>query len=157
MPGSYSRLPGLPDFCHNENTILAWENRGIVKIFIYTFCVAVCQILQASDPGQWPKWRGPDDNGMARGDAPLHWSETENIKWTAAIPGRGHSSPVLWGDKIFVTTAVPTAPPDARPRPRVGPAGGDTGPQPEHRFELICLDKKTGKVLWQRIAKTAAP
>jgi hypothetical protein len=38
---------------------------------------------------------------MARTDAPLHWSDTENIKWEAAIPGRGHSSPVLWGDKIF--------------------------------------------------------
>jgi outer membrane protein assembly factor BamB len=54
---------------------------------------------------------------------------------------------VLWGDKIFVTTAVPTAP----------PAATDSGPQPEHKFELICLDKKTGKVLWQRTAKTTAP
>ena len=45
---------------------------------------------------------------MARGDAPLHWSDTEHIKWKAEIPGRGHSSPVIWGDKVFVTTAVPT-------------------------------------------------
>jgi len=58
---------------------------------------AVCQLALAVDPGQWPKWRGPDDNGMARTDAPLHWSDTENIKWKAAIPGRGHSSPVLVG------------------------------------------------------------
>ena len=131
-----------------------------LKISASILCVAACQLLPASDPGQWPKWRGPEDNGMALTDAPLHWSSTENIKWKAAIPGRGHSSPVLWGDKIFVTTAVPTAPPDVAagpPRPRGGPAGGDMGPQPEHRFELICLDKKTGKVLWQRTAKTAAP
>jgi outer membrane protein assembly factor BamB len=120
-------------------------------------CVAVCQLMQASDPGQWPKWRGPDDNGMARTDAPLHWSDTENIKWKAAIPGRGHSSPVLWGDKIFLTTAVPTARAADTAGRRGNGFGGDPDPQPEHRFEVICLDKKTGKVVWQRTAKTAAP
>jgi len=119
-------------------------------------CAAVCQFALAVDPGQWPKWRGPDDNGMARSDAPLHWSDTENIKWKAAIPGRGHSSPVLWGDKIFLTTAVPTTAPEAdAPRRRRG--GGDLNPQPEQRFEVICLDKRTGKVLWQRTTKKAAP
>src|SRR5438034_5083816 len=107
-------------------------------------CMAICQLLPAADPGQWPKWRGPDDNGMARTGAPLRWSDTGNIKWKATIPGRSHSSPVPWGDKIFVTTAVPTA-------------SAAAGPQPEHKFELICLDKKTGKVLWQRTAKTVAP
>jgi outer membrane protein assembly factor BamB len=112
--------------------------------------------MLASDPGQWPKWRGPDDNGVARTDAPLHWSDTENIKWKATIPGRGHSSPVLWGDKIFLTTAVPTAASAVAPRNTNG-MGGDPNPQPEHRFELICLDKKTGKVLWQRTAKVATP
>jgi outer membrane protein assembly factor BamB len=112
--------------------------------------------MLAADPGQWPKWRGPDDNGMARTDAPLQWSDKENIKWKATIPGRGHSSPVLWGDKIFVTTAVPIGP--AVPRARMGQSpNGDTGPQPEHKFDVICLDKKTGKVIWQRTAKTAAP
>jgi outer membrane protein assembly factor BamB len=93
---------------------------------------------------------------MARTDAPLHWSDTENIKWKAAIPGRGHSSPVVWGDKIFLTTAVPTTAASDAPRNRNG-MGGDPNPQPEHRFEVICLDKKTGKVLWQRTAKTATP
>jgi outer membrane protein assembly factor BamB len=95
---------------------------------------------------------------MARTDAPLHWSDTQNVKWKATIPGRGHSSPVVWGDKIFVTTAVPTVPgtPEA-PRARRAGSDGDSAPQPEHKFELICLDKKTGKVLWQRTAKTTAP
>ncbi|MEX2264098.1 MAG: PQQ-binding-like beta-propeller repeat protein [Bryobacteraceae bacterium] len=114
----------------------------------------------AADPGQWPKWRGPNDDGMALGDAPLRWSDTENIRWKLHIPGRGHSSPVLWGDKIFLTTAIPT---EEKPQQqsaaggRKGFGGGDTGPQPEHRLELICIDKKTGKVLWQRTAKTTRP
>jgi len=83
--------------------------------------------------------------GMARTDAPLHWSDTENIKWKAPIPGRGHSSPVLWGDKIFVTTAVPIGQPAADAPSGRRRMGGDQNPQPEHRFEVICLDKRTGK------------
>src|SRR5437773_12435038 len=73
-----------------------------LKISAFVVCLAACRLLPAADPGQWPKWRGPEDNGMARTDAPLRWSDTENIKWKTAIPGRGHSSPVIWGDRIFV-------------------------------------------------------
>ena len=90
--------------------------------------------------------------GMAsrRGDAPLHWTDTEHIKWKAEIPGRGHSSPVMWGDKIFVTTAVPTgtpAPAEAAdtPRPARRGFGRGGGPQAEQKFMLLCLDRKTGK------------
>ena len=57
--------------------------------------------------GDWPYWRGPAADGMAAGDAPLHWSDTENVRWATDIPGRGSSSPVVWGDRIFVTTAIP--------------------------------------------------
>src|SRR6185312_7091709 len=66
----------------------------------------------AAADGDWPHWRGPNDDGMARGDAPLHWSAKEHIAWKESVPGRGFSSPVVWGDRIFLTTAVPTG--DAR-------------------------------------------
>ena len=56
----------------------------------------------------WPRWRGPQDNGVAATDAPLQWGTTKNVKWKRAIPGKGHSTPIIWGDKIFLTTAVPT-------------------------------------------------
>src|ERR1044071_3251269 len=134
--------------------------------------IAISAVLLASvlsaGSGDWPNWRGPANDGMARGDAPLKWSDTEHIKWKAAIPGRGHSSPVVWGDRIFVTTAVPTAPPAAAPatppdqpgggrgRGRGGP-GGSSGPQPEHKLMLMCLDRKTGKLLWERVTKVATP
>lgn len=132
---------------------------------------------QAPDQAHWPQWRGPLFNGMARGDAPTVWSDTSNIKWKADIPGRGHSTPVIWGDKLFLTTAIPTgkaaptslakdAPPassdqqsgqgGAQQRRGRGP-GGDTGPQAEHKFDVLCLDRKTGKLLWQRTAKVAVP
>jgi outer membrane protein assembly factor BamB len=122
---------------------------------------------QSRDQAHWPQWRGPFFNGMARGDAPTVWNDTTNIKWKAQIPGRGFSTPVIYGDKIFLTTAVPTGKPAAAApadqQPSVGQgerrrgAGGDTGPQAEHRFEVLCLDRKTGKILWQRTAKVAVP
>jgi outer membrane protein assembly factor BamB len=129
---------------------------------------------QVRDEAHWPQWRGPFFNGMARGDAPTVWSDTSNIKWKANIPGRGHSTPVIWGDKIFLTTAIPTGKPapaqnapqtsgnqqsgesSTQPRRGRGP-GGDTGPQAEHKFEILCLHRKTGKLLWQATAKVAVP
>jgi len=121
--------------------------------------VAVGMVRAQSD-AHWPQWRGPFFNGMARGDAPTVWSDTKNIKWKAEIPGRGFSTPVIWGDKIFLTTAIPTG--KAVEPPASAPAegrrgGGGAGPLVEHRFELLCLDRKTGKVLWQKTAKTATP
>jgi len=104
-------------------------------------------LLQASlfaADGDWPNWRGPNHDGMARGDAPVRWSDTEHIAWKATVPGRGFSSPVIWGDRIFVTTAVPTGPPSP-------------GTLQEHRFMLLCVDRKTGKTLWEKVARVATP
>ena len=109
------------------------------------------------DAQDWPSWRGPQDNGMARGDAPLTWSETDHVKWKVAIPGRGHSSPVVWGDQIFVTTAVQIGSQTAPARSGRRSPHGDSGPQAEHRFVLLSIDKNTGDVLWERTAVTATP
>ena len=101
---------------------------------------------------------------VARGDAPLKWSDTENVKWKVEIPGRGHSSPVLWGDKIFLTTAIRIgeAPPAPEPPPpgagpggrRRGRGGPPPGPQPEHKFVVMALDRSSGKVIWEQTATT---
>jgi outer membrane protein assembly factor BamB len=128
-----------------------------------TLCAAMLFMGFASglapDEGNWPYWRGPAADGMAVGGAPLHWSDTQNVRWKTEIPGRGNSSPVVWGNRIFLTTAIPTgagAVTATVSRASSGP-GGSTGPQPEHRFEVLCLDRNTGKVVWQRTAITAAP
>ncbi len=132
----------------------------IVLASLLLLCLLVTAF--ASDEGSWAYWRGLGANGMAVGDAPLKWSDTENLRWKTAIPGKGHSSPVIWGDRIFLTTAIPTAPP-ARTEPAAAPQGerrgpgGASGPQPEHKFDVLCLDRKTGKILWQKTAKVAAP
>ena len=134
-------------------------------------CVAVlliatvCAIVQAQSSAHWPQWRGPFFNGMARGDAPTVWSDTTNIKWKAQIPGRGHSTPAIWGDRIFVTTAIPTGKPAPAPTPSTTDqtqgtqrrSAGGAGPVVEHRFDVLALDRKTGKILWQRTARVATP
>src|SRR5688500_12285016 len=80
-----------------------------------------CAGFAADD--DWPRWRGPTFDGLARGDAPVEWSATKNIAWKVPIAGRGFSSPILWRDKLFLTTAVPTSDEPA-PAPAAESSGG---------------------------------
>jgi outer membrane protein assembly factor BamB len=109
-------------------------------------------------PGDWPRWRGPFNTGVARGNAPLEWSDEKNIAWKLAVPGQGHSSPVIWGNRIFLTTAVPAASGPAQTGDGAGGFGqGARGAQPEHRLVVMAVDRKSGKVIWEKTAKTATP
>jgi outer membrane protein assembly factor BamB len=106
--------------------------------------LALLALTAAQSPSQqWFQWRGPMNNGVAPGPAPLAWSDSSNVAWKVAIPGRGHSSPVVWGDRIFVTTAIP--------------AEGATGGLVEHRFVVMAIDRATGKTAWEQTATTATP
>ncbi len=103
-------------------------------------------LFSASPPigdAHWHQWRGPSNTGMAVTDAPLHWSDTENIRWRAEIPGRGHSTPVVWGDRIFVTTAVPTAP---IPEAAGGGPGGGPPPAVQARVRELTGGKEVSEL-----------
>jgi outer membrane protein assembly factor BamB len=126
---------------------------------LHTVCwnlILISSSLAAADD-HWPRWRGPFNNGMARTGAPLEWSDTKNIAWKTPIPGRGHSTPVIWGDRIFLTTAVPTGKGEPAAAPAGRGAGGGAAAGLEHRFVVLCLDRKSGKVLWEQTAKVATP
>jgi outer membrane protein assembly factor BamB len=136
-----------------------------MKTLLIAFCAGGLALYGA--PDDWPRWRGPFDNGMAKGDAPLTWSDSQRVAWKAELPGRGHSTPVVWGNRIFVATAVPTGklpaatppPPEAAAaggRRRGGPGGG-SGPQAEHSLMLMAFDRKTGKRLWEKTSRTVTP
>lgn len=130
-----------------------------VSALILAVFAAVTLGAQGQGAGHWPHWRGPRHVGVADADVPLTWSDTSNVRWKIAIPGRGMSTPVVWGDRLFLTTAIPTGAasttPDASTQGR-GPGGG-TGAGQEHRFEVLAVDRQTGKILWQRTATTAVP
>jgi outer membrane protein assembly factor BamB len=102
----------------------------------------------------WPQWRGPDATGVSKhANPPIEWNETKNIRWKVEIPGRGFASPVVWGDRIFVLSAVPvgvSSPADHGPR-------GLAQPRDIHRFNVIALDRRTGKVAWERTAREERP
>lgn len=106
-----------------------------VPVVVILGLLAVVAPLEAQE---WPSWRGPANDGMASGDAPVVWTESENVSWKVDIPGRGHSSPVVWGNQIFLTTAVPTGTGGAansdtagnRAPGRVGGGGGHPGGLP---------------------------
>jgi outer membrane protein assembly factor BamB len=129
---------------------------GAALLLSFLFGSAFMTGSSSNDLGHWPHWRGPFFNGMARGGAPVEFGEPKNVKWKLAIPGRGFSTPVVWGDKIFLTTAVPTGKTGGQARQSRHPNGG-AGSGEEHRFLVMCVDRKTGKTLWEQTAKTTAP
>jgi outer membrane protein assembly factor BamB len=112
---------------------------------------AVAIVRAADSERYWAQWRGPHATGASKvATPPLEWSETKNIRWKKEIPGRGSGSPVIWGDRIFLLTAVPTDPAAAAPVPRGGKPGA-------HRYTVMALQRKTGNVVWQHVAKEEAP
>jgi outer membrane protein assembly factor BamB len=102
----------------------------------------------------WPQWRGPHATGVAlNGNPPAEWSETRNIRWKIEIPGRGASSPVIWGDRLFLLSAVPTGVDVAASHtPR-----GAIQPRVPHRFVVMAIDRRTGKTIWERTAAESVP
>ena len=93
----------------------------------------------------WAHWRGPTGNGTApNASPPIEWSNTKNVRWKAELAGSGLSSPIVWDNQVFVTTAVPTD----------GPASGRLQTL---EFKLLCFDRNDGKLHWQRTATVARP
>lgn len=82
----------------------------------------------------WPRWRGPSGQGLVKGSGYVDtWSDTENVLWKVAVPGRGHSSPIVWRDRIFITTA-------------------DTAGE---KRSILCLKRSDGSMIWEAVAPTA--
>src|SRR5580765_6716235 len=103
-------------------------------------CARLCSVLLAADPVAerfWPQWRGPYASGVSRSaNPPLEWSETKNIRWKTEIPGRGSASPVVWGERLFVVTAIPMGASGATSH---DPRGQDQ-PRDVHRFTILAID-----------------
>ena len=128
------------------------------------FSLAIFQILsslhaQTDYMKQWPQFRGPFASGIVESDQlPEQWNihTGENIRWKMLIPGLGHSCPVIWEDKLFVTTAVSGTGSDSL---KVGLYGDIdmVGDRSVHEYWVYCIDKKSGKVLWERLAHRGIP
>src|SRR5262249_42487796 len=108
------------------------EGGTVVSLRRLTLCGALAALLGLAPSARadnWPAWRGPGGQGQcAEKDLPLTWSTTDNVKWKARLPGPGDSTPVVWGNRVFLTQAT------------------DKG----HKRSLICFDRKDGKELWTK-------
>lgn len=127
-----------------------------MKLLPLVLILAVCLTANASADSAaekfWPQWRGPLGTGVApQANAPLTWSETNNIKWKLAIPGEGDSTPIVWGNHVFILSAVPEG--DAGTG---GPAKQSDGTTP-FRFTVFCVDRGSGTFLWEKVARRTAP
>lgn len=125
-----------------------------------TLSLLLAFLSSGDDAAHWPHWRGPSANGVAPGAAARVWSDEKGVRWKVALPGRGVSTPIVYGDSLFLTTAVPTDPKPAAPPPEEEEGGrgrSSSGPPEEQSFELHCLDRKTGATRWKAVARVATP
>lgn len=105
----------------------------------------------------WHQWRGPNASGTAaHADPPIEWSSTTNVRWKVAIPGEGSATPIVWGNRVFVLTAVET---DREPDqlPRVDDRAKTRPPAKIFEYTVLCLDRQTGRETWRAVACEAAP
>ncbi|HEU4389122.1 MAG TPA: PQQ-binding-like beta-propeller repeat protein, partial [Blastocatellia bacterium] len=124
-----------------------------------TIALVLCFSIQAfgsAGNNNWPQFRGPQSLGIAEDPAlPDRWSTTENVLWKVDVPGNGWSSPIVWNDRIFVTSVIGG---DAeKPRKGLYFGGERKAPSVEHRWMVYCVDYKTGKVRWEKEAHKATP
>jgi len=126
---------------------------------LQVFSLLVCLGSASSKSINWPQFRGPGSSGIAEGfDTATTWNvpKSKNLKWQTTIPGLGHSCPIVWGDRIFLTTAVSDKEKDSLKigiYHEIAPVEND-GP---HTWILYCIDKKTGKVIWERVCHKGVP
>lgn len=110
----------------------------------------------------WHQWRGPLANGVSpTADPPVSWSENRNIKWKVAIDGQGSSTPIVWGDNVFLLTAIKTGAKDTSiPDPKDQPKTNFFDikrPNEVHAFVVLCLDRHSGQEVWREKATTKIP
>ena len=119
---------------------------------------AHAQLKPSDFTSNWPEWRGLYNSGAVNGGAtPVEFSETKNVKWKIEIPGKGHATPIVWGNQIIVQTAVPTdkkvEKTDAGQASPMAPTQTDL----IHQFTVISIDKASGKINWKTVVKEELP
>ncbi|MBU6399841.1 MAG: PQQ-binding-like beta-propeller repeat protein, partial [Verrucomicrobia bacterium] len=112
----------------------------------------------AATGANWPQFRGPASNGVADDSGlPVTWSTNQNIDWSVPIPGAGWSSPIVWGDRIFLTTVISDGPTEP---PKKGLYFGGERPTTStnlHHWVVLCIDLDTGRTVWQKEVHCGAP
>src|SRR5687768_16954667 len=129
----------------------------MIRIAPTLVCLSIgaTSIAAPAHAQNWPAFRGPDASGVAAGAPPVSWDApaNRNVAWKTPIPGLAHSSPIVWGDRVYVTTAVASA---GSPTVRTGDSSragiGAAADMVSHTWHLLALDKNSGAIAWNREA-----
>ncbi|MEE8376808.1 MAG: PQQ-binding-like beta-propeller repeat protein [Candidatus Aminicenantaceae bacterium] len=134
-------------------------SRCLLVVFILIASMSLMAVQEKNNETNWPSFRGLNARGFSDGrPTPVTWNieSKKNIEWKTAIPGLAHSSPIIWGNRIFITTAISE---EENPELKTG-LYGTINPVEEdtvHQWIVYCLDKKTGKILWEQTAHEGVP
>lgn len=124
-------------------------------LFGFALLSSVATVSQAAN---WPQFRGVDSRGVAEGsNLPDEWSASKNIAWKTDVDGRGWSSPIVWGDRVYLTTVVHSGEVE---KPKKGLYFGGNRPKPpttEHVWKVVCLDLNSGKPVWEKVVHKGLP
>ena len=127
---------------------------GLIAVFGAVLLTSAAAAQESAPEQYWGQWRGPESSGVSRtANPPLEWSETQNIRWKIEIPGRGSGSPVVWGDKVFLLTAIPVGvdePASHDPR-------GGLRPRGVHRFVVMAFNRSDGSIAWEQTVREEEP
>jgi len=168
VEGTHLLLTLIDDSCEPRRMVLhdsTWlpdgEKPAIVARRIIRTGGDAMPTLPAAAPaaGSWPSFRGPNASGVADGQQlPDRWNGQtgENILWRTPIPGLAHSSPIVWGDRVFVTSAI-SSKPNASFKPGLYGDGDASDDRSRHKWALYAIDTRTGRMVWERIAFEGEP
>lgn len=125
-------------------------------------CLSLLISINAQDKNaftkNWPEWRGLYNTGaVTGGNTPVEFSETKNVKWKTEIPGKGHATPIIWGNQIIVQTAIATDKKAEKPAAGAPNQMAPTQTDLIHQFKVISVDKISGKINWQTTVKEEMP
>lgn len=135
---------------------------GILTFFFTCFSVSEASEPTADYQRNWPQWRGPLANGVGpNANPPVEWSADKNMRWKIEIPGQGHATPIVWGEQIFISTAIETdqagSPSSSQENQPEGRRGRGVSTDKVHQFSVLSINRKDGKILWQKSAAEALP
>jgi len=134
----------------------------VSTLLLLLFSILFSQVNAQDYNENWPNWRGPLNSGEAvKGNPPAVWSETKNVKWKIPIPGKGLSTPVIWGDQLFITSSVSTDKknPAMENKPKAKQQSWMQPVEPEYlqQFIVYSINRNTGKIIWQKVVSEQFP
>jgi outer membrane protein assembly factor BamB len=145
--------------CRSQRTLTVICFAVLLLTFPFALAGPRSSPATIGDDSNWPQWRGPGASGVSsEKNLPIEWTESKNVQWKTEIPGRGHSSPIIWGKKIFLTTSIEGAVLSGAKavthirRGQVYVHPDSVGGDHSYTIKILCLDRDSGKILWQKIA-----